>query len=349
MGGAERQLLYMLKSLANTDVDPEVLCLTKGEALESEIDRMGIRVRWIGSNPGRIVRLGRLIRELRSSGAEVIQSSHFYTNIYAGFAGRALGIPSIGAIRSDLASEIRLHGRLGKLQLKAPAFLIANTELARDRALKLGIAAERIEFVRNVVETRTRNGVPSTSDGELNLLFVGRLDRNKRPDAFVRLAAALTRKFPERALRFSLAGDGEMMPEIRAMTRDLGLPSERLELLGQRKCMDEIYRRADILVSTSVREGTSNVLLEAMAYGIPVVATAVGGTPEIISEERGILVDPDDEQSILSAAEELMNDGEKRRKLGENGKDFVSRNHSIEYLGSKLTEIYGRLCKGRES
>ena len=184
-GGAEKQLVFMLRALRNAGIETRVLCLTENESYESDIRGMGIEVEYVGNNQNRFARVLEIVRNIRKRPVDIVQSSHFYTNIYAGLAGRALRIPSIGAIRSNLASELKLHGFLGRFQLSLPHFLIANSDLGRRNAIAQGIARQRIEFVRNVVEIES-NTLKAASDEQrdLTFLFVGRL-KNQRHNAFV--------------------------------------------------------------------------------------------------------------------------------------------------------------------
>src|SRR5688572_19887114 len=105
-GGAERQLLYMLKALQREGISTRVLSLTKGEEYERRIENIGIDVEFVGSSNNQLRRLWAMIDRLRRDPVDVIQGAHFFTNIYTALAGRALGIPSVGAVRGDLTRAI---------------------------------------------------------------------------------------------------------------------------------------------------------------------------------------------------------------------------------------------------
>ncbi len=343
-GGAERQLVYMLRALKKCEINTRVLCLTKGESYEDEINALGVPIEWIGKSENRIVRLLQILTNLRRNPADVLQSSHFYTNIYVGAVGKFLKIPSIGAIRSDLFSEVKLHKFLGGWQISLPNFLIVNSMLAFRRAIETGLSSNNVEFVRNVVEAKANNTINySKTNSVIRLLFVGRLDKNKRPERFIRLAEKLIGQFPQIALQFQIAGDGVLRGELELLAQKLNLSSEKLEFLGVCSDMSDIYRKADILVSTSEREGTSNVILEAMAYGLPVIATNVGGTPDILNEKCGILVEPAGEKQLFTAAEMLILDKDLRHRMGSEGQRYVKQNHSVERLQTQLENIYQKL------
>lgn len=344
-GGAERQLLYMLRALKDSGaVSCRVLCLTNGESYEKDIKSLEVPVRWVGQSKNRGLRLLSIVKNIRKEPVDIIQSSHFYTNIYAGLAGKILGVPSIGAIRSDLHRELKKNGYLGRWQLFLPSFLITNSRLAYGRAIKKGILPEDIEFVKNVVDTEFHKPaeVPKVNS-PVRLLFVGRLDRNKRPGHFVEMAAALTEQLPEVCLQFLIAGDGELRKKLEDRARELGLSSEKMRFLGVCNNMRKIYRQAGIVISTSNREGTSNVILEAMAYGVPVIATNVGGTPEVLDESRGILIEPDNDKQLVEAAIKLILNRELRESLGSNGRRYVENNHSVKYLQNELIRIYDKI------
>lgn len=343
-GGAEKQLVYMLRTLQQTGTAARVICLTRGESYESEIRDLGVEVEWVGKRKNQAARLFDIIGNLRNAPADIIQSSHFYTNIYAGIAGKLLRIPSIGAIRSDLTYEFAAHKITGRWQLSLPRFLITNSETARQRAIKRGSAPHSVEVVRNVVEVAAC-AVSKTPHQPLKILFVGRLDKNKRADRFVRLASILTARFPKLALQFQIAGDGELKTELENQARNLNLSPDKLQFLGVCQNMGEIYRQADILISTSEREGSPNAVLEAMAYGLPVAATNVSGTAEILNDERGLLAAPEDQNQLVEHAAELILNREARRRFGQAGQRYTRQYHSLDGLRRNLSGIYERLVR----
>lgn len=348
-GGAEKQLVFMLRALKKSGIGARVLCLTKGEAYEDEIRRLGVGVEWVGETKNRAARLLKIIGKLRGTPFDIIQSSHFYTNIYAGAAGRFLKIPSVGAVRSDFFYELASHNFFGRWQISLPKILITNSVIARQRLLERGISPQRIEFVRNAVEIDDSGGAKNGFDKKpLKILFAGRLDENKRPERFVSLASSLSRKFPHRTMQFLIAGDGPLRAGLEVQARARGLLPERLKFLGVCGNMGELYNRADILVSTSEREGTPNVVLEAMAHGLAVVATKAGGTAEILDESRGILTAPGDARQLHDAVGKLVEDKNLRLRLGAEARRYAAENHSPDYLQKHLTEIYEKLITKRK-
>ncbi|MCO6509286.1 MAG: glycosyltransferase [Aridibacter famidurans] len=345
-GGAERQLLYMLRALKAEGLESRVLCLTSGEAFEADIREMGIDLEWVGESPSRVRRLLKVVKEVRKYGPDVIQSSHFYTNIYAAVAGKVTRVPSIGAIRNDLNSEIGADAVFGRWQVALPTHLVANSRAALEKVVERGISRTRIDLVENVVDLP---GSEASGDempkGKISISFVGRLAAQKRPEVFVELASRLNSKLPAMDLKFRIVGDGPLRHELEAHCADLGLSEERVRFEGETSDVSEIYSSSDILVLPSAHEGTPNVVLEAMAFGVPVVATRVGGVPELLSEDNGLLVDANDFEQLAAATEKLIVDPGLRRRVGRAGRDHVRKHHSAEDLAGKMTGIYEKLSK----
>jgi glycosyltransferase involved in cell wall biosynthesis len=342
-GGAERQLIFMLRALQLEGVKTTLLCLTMGEAFEKEVKKLGVDIVWVGSSRNRLLRLWQMIKAIRKHPVDIIQSSHFYTNIYAAVAGRILRIRNIGAIRNNLSSEIAADRIFGRWQVDLPEHLIANSELAISRAFARGLKPRKIDLLKNIVELPHATENQFVGVGIVKIIFVGRLVQQKRPEMFIKLARQLRRDLPKTDLTFQIIGDGPLRRDLEKLRENYGLSGDEIQFLGEQSEMASVYLCSDILVLTSEFEGTPNVLLEAMSFGIPVVATRVGGVPEILTEKSGILVDPADFAGLVEATTKLILNPELRRTLGISGRDYVARNHSLEYLRKRLMGIYKKL------
>ena len=340
-GGAERQLVYMLRALKSIGVSTRVLSLTKGEALESEIRSLGIDIENICERKtSRPRKLTRIVQSLRAEPADIVQGVHFYTNLYVAAAARLTGIREIGAIRSNLNFDLESNGAWGRLQLHSPRHLITNSAPSQQLAIAKGISAKRIHLLPNVVDVNGERAQPAKANGVVRILFVGRLTEEKRADRFLRVVSNVVKQSSQFEVRAAIAGDGPLRPRLEVLAQTLGLDGGRFQLLGEREDMTSVYRQFDLLMLTSDMEGTPNVLLEAMAHGLPVAATRVGGVPEIVGGDRGLLVDPGDEEGLAKAALRLVSDAALRRSLGRGGHDYVSRFHSLTGLPERLLSIY---------
>src|SRR5262245_54420855 len=129
-GGAERQLFYILRALVESGAEPSVLSLGRNEFWEARIRSLGVPTEWVGRRTSRLARLGTVIAAVRGRRPDVVQSAHFYVNLYTVLAARAAGAREVGAIRSNVLWEVADVGRLGRLSLRAPRTVAANSHAA---------------------------------------------------------------------------------------------------------------------------------------------------------------------------------------------------------------------------
>lgn len=338
-GGAERQLYHMLDQLHRSGARVTLLCLTRGEFWEKRITALGVPCIWVGEKPNRFWRLARIHREIRRLGPSIVQSQHFYTNFYAAAAARALGIPSIGAVRSDVYLEIRTNGRLlGNACLRLPHFIAANSAAAIANAGRIGIAQDKLWLVPNAVDTDRFRPSAAAPSGPFRILSIGRMDALKRFDLVLHAAAALAGKGI--AVRTVLAGDGPLRAALQRQASELGLAGA-VEFPGAVADVAPLYQQADAFVLASDQEGTPNVVLEAMASGLAVAATAVGGIPGLIADgENGILLPAGGQNELTAALETLARDGLLRERLGARARSFVEANHAPAGVARVLERLY---------
>lgn len=341
-GGAERQLFYILRALTRSGAAVRLFTLTTGEYWEDRIRALGVDVVWVGRAASKLARSAAVVREARRRPLDLIQSQHFFTNLYAVAAARATGVREIGALRSDAVAEVEANGRvLGPLSLRVPRILAANSRLAMRNAGALGVAERRLHLLPNVVDVdRFRPGNGATSTNTIRLLSAGRLVAAKRHDRFLRLLAALSSE-GHRDVRGVIVGDGPLRASLEAEAERLGLLPNIVEFRGAESAMEGVYREADALVMTSDYEGTPNVVLEAMASGLPVVAPRVGGIPDIVEDgSTGLLFDRDDERALVECVAALVGTPDLRVRLGAAARASVTASHCPERLPSLLSDLY---------
>jgi glycosyltransferase involved in cell wall biosynthesis len=345
-GGAERQLFFILRALRQNGAHPRVMCLGRNETWEAPINALDVPVTWVGQSKLRIGRLLKIVRELRKHLPAIIQSQHFYTNAYAIAAARILGLRAIGAMQNDGISEVHDSGRFGGwVNLRGPRLMTINSEAGIRYALGQGIPRQGVYPMPNVVDTEQFTPAPRSSNGSIRLLTVGRLCPQKRMDRFLSVVARLRRqKGPK--INATIAGAGPLRDALEKRAAELGI-SDAVEFAGGVSDVERLYRQADIFALTSDYEGLPNVLLEAMASGLPVVATSVGGVPPIVHDgETGFLVPPADEEAMASAILLLANKPELRRDMGRRGRAFVEHDHSLARLPVLLQGLYERANNG---
>ena len=340
-GGAERQLFYIVKTLKECGSRVRLLCLTQGEFWENTIHLLGVPITWVGKQQSRALRLIDTIKALRGDPPQVLQSQHFYTNLYAAAAAYSLGIREVGAMRSNGFSEVRANGPLiGRLSLRIPRFIAANSRAAIENANALGINTGRLHLLPNVIDTDQFKPEGPCRKDHIRLVAVGRLGQEKRIDRFLSVLARL-RQQSAVEIKGVIVGDGPLRQSLEHRAQALGLLPHVVEFRGAINEMTSIYREADILVLTSDWEGTPNVLLEAMASGLPVVATRVGGVAEVVRQgETGYLVEVDDEETMITSMLKLISDRRLREQMGRAGRDYVVSSRSLRRLPELLRNIY---------
>jgi glycosyltransferase involved in cell wall biosynthesis len=341
-GGAERQLYYMLRALQQSGARSRVLCFAKGEYWEAEILKLGVPVIHVGAS--KLGRLRQILHELRKERPDILQSAHFYTNAYAQVAARILGIQEIGAIRCDLISEVSgKHPWLRRISLSSLRVAAANSRAAIKSAEEYGMDSQCLRFLPNVVDTDYFRPSPWGERSGICVLGAGRLAEQKRFDRFLRVVARARERVSEK-VRVCIAGDGPLRAWLEATAAEVGFKPGEVQFTGQVDDMLAWYRAADVFLLTSGYEGTPNVVLEAMASGLPVVATRVGDVPEVITDGvTGYLAQADDEDGLADRLELLLRFPELRERMSRVSRAHIAANHAAQNLAGYLRSLYGGL------
>jgi glycosyltransferase involved in cell wall biosynthesis len=339
-GGAERQLFYILRALRRAGALPRLIAFTQGEFWEGPIRELGVPVVTLPDGSP-LARLHGLVRALRQDRPDVLQSQHFHANLYAVVAARVLGLREIGAIRNDAVSEVRnVGGRMGRWSLLAPRVVAANSRAAIQNAVALGAKPRRLVLLPNVLDTERFAPPPQRPPKPVRVLLVGRLHPDKRVDRFISIVAKLRErtKIPFQAI---IVGHGPDRANLEEQAACLGLSRDWMEFRGAAADVVPAYQQASVLVLTSQREGTPNVVLEAMACGLPVVATSVGGVPEIVQHgETGFLAGAEDENEMIEPLLELVQDAALRNRMGLLARAHIEEHYSMERLPAYLVNLY---------
>ena len=284
---------------------------------------------------------------------QLIHTNSYVPGNYARPAAALMRVPVIvdhwhGFTRFSRKRKIicRLLGRVTDLSLAVSQgvrdYLIepGGLDPARVRVVPNGVDLERLRQHRPRNEVRRELGLTS---GARVVGLVARLDHwGKGHREFFAALSALKERYPIEAL---IIGGGRRAEEMRQLVADLGLAG-RVHFLGQRPDIPDLLSALDIFVLPSHSEGVSLALLEAMAAGLPVIATRVGGLPEVVTDGvNGLLMPPQDPEALAQALARLLDDPALAKELGENARRHVKENFSLERLGREINEIYGELIK----
>jgi L-malate glycosyltransferase len=287
----------------------------------------------------------RLARLLRLSQIHIAHAFDFYTNLTLVPAARLARVPVV----------IGSHRQLGDLltprqfRAQAAAFrwcdaVVCNSQAAADRLTRAGISCDKIFIIGNALPAQAFAPARESLNRPLRRPRVGmvaRMNANSKNHAgFLRIATRIKRQMPD--VEFLLAGDGPLRPELEKQAQELGLGNHAV-FLGDRRDIPDILASTDVAVLTSESESLSNVILEAMATGLPVVAYRVGGNAELVNEDRGTLIPAGDEEGFASAVLQLLASPAMRLQFGQNGRKFAQENFSLERIVQRYEACYETL------
>ncbi len=344
-GGAEKQLVYMAGALRRRGVDVRCYCLTTGDFHERSLQALGITPVWIGQREAPPFRLMRLARLLREFCPDVVQAGHFFANLYAALGARACGALSVGAIRNDGAFELRENRRWGRVLLRLPDAIVANSSAGARYAETHG-RRDRVFLLPNMIDLPQFDAAESdldlgASDERPLAMGVGRLVRAKRFDLFLAALAVARKRVP--SLHGVIVGDGPERDAIQREARRLNLDETAVRFVGRRADVPALLRRAHILVSSSDHEGFPNVHLEAMAARVPIVTTPAGDAAAVIVPDvTGFVVPFRDVDGLADRMALLAASPSTRRTMGQAGRKRVEETYRGDRLAEQLLAIYAQ-------
>lgn len=348
LGGGEISLLTLIARLPRDRYRPRVVTCEGGELVE-RLRAMDVGVDILRRGPALVPRLARLIRRHESA---LVHINMF--DLRAALAARWAGVPLVGHLR--VIFPFRWPDRLF---VRLCDRVIAVSDAVRDHFCR-DAPGLRTRFTTVYNAVAAPEGPPETDlRAELNLPAgtplvgaVARIDPWKGLDVFVRAARRIHDERP--GVRFVIAGRPGEAPEevahgqaLRRLTHDLGLDAA-LCFLGYRDGAD-VIRQLDLLLVPSLlletpgglkSEGFGRVAAEALAAGVPVVASQAGGIPEILGDDAGILVPPGDPEALADAALALLRDDGRRETLARRGRERFNARFTVERHVQRITAVY---------
>jgi glycosyltransferase involved in cell wall biosynthesis len=267
-------------------------------------------------------------------------------------AGRLARVPVVTTVHGYIAvtGKSQLYRQIDLQLLRAMDRVIVVSESMRRDLGERGVANGRLQVVRNGIaidnypfarRSRTLRAESGFDDDALVIGHVGRLSPEKGQARLLRVLPRVREKVPR--ARLVIVGDGPEMESLRTLARTLGV-EEVTRFCGYRSDVPEVFANLDLLVLSSDTEGLPNVVLEAMATGVPVVATAVGGTPEVVEHGvTGLLVPAGDEAALAAAIVEAFARPGAAADRARRARAFVESQCSMEALIRATHELYRTL------
>jgi glycosyltransferase involved in cell wall biosynthesis len=347
-GGTERLVVELVKRL-RPELSMAVCCLdeegTWGEGLRQEDITVVALRRREGFRP----RLGRAIaRAAAQHGARVVHCHHYSPFVYASIA--RLWSPHLQIVFTE-------HGRLSdagpspkrrtanRVLAHAPQRVVTVSSELKDHLVAEGFPTGKVSVIYNGIDvgvlpdaaarTRARAHL-GIDDSTVVVGTVARLDPVKDLQT---LARAIATPASQRPMVLLVIGDGPERPRIEAAARDAGLGSS-IRFLGHRDDARELLAGCDLYANSSISEGISLTILEAMAAGLPVVATRVGGTPEIVDASCGRLVPSRDPATLAATLAELAGDRALRSALGRAARARVEQRFTLDRMIAEYRDAY---------
>jgi len=315
-----------------------------------ESRRRGLSVHPIPDNGGLssqvIERIVALIDEHR---IDVLHTSEFRSNVMGLLARRRRPkVRLVATVHGWIANDLkgRVYRFADKILLRWFDCAIFVSDATRSKIPRWWLPSSRTHVLRNALvmsQYADSGGArrPFAADGDIRLLSVGRLSPEKAQDLMLRVVAALLPRYPR--LRLRIAGIGPLEGELRALAQSLGIAAQ-VEFAGFVQNMRPEYDNADLVVQSSLTEGLPNVILEAAMLGVPILATDVGGTSEVVEHSRGAwLIPAGSEAALMDGMSRFLDDPKSFAAMARAARASVESRFSFSTRTASLTRIYALL------
>jgi len=357
VGGAETLVYHMVRGLDRRRFTPAVCVLGSPGPMGAEMERAGIEVVALDRfrERGRLVRLvGPLSRLLSERGVAIAHTHLYHANYYGRMAALWARTPVIVASVHNVYDRVKPHRRwINRCLGNRTDAILAGSETVRQDILRWdGVASEKVRVLPYGVDlepylapadpaaARQALGLPP---GVSVIGTVGRLEVQKAQDVLLQAFALLRRSGTDAVLL--LVGDGREEARLRGIATELEL-QDRVRFLGTRRDLPLLFAAMDVFALPSRWEGTPLALIAAMAAAIPVVATPVGGVPEVVTDGgTGRVIPVDDAAALANALQAALGDVATSRALAERGRARVVAQCSVEVMVRGLETLYLELVE----
>ncbi|MEM7082328.1 MAG: TIGR03088 family PEP-CTERM/XrtA system glycosyltransferase [Pseudomonadota bacterium] len=344
-GGMENGLVNLVNRM-DARFEHHIVSLTDVTDFAERISNSAVRVSALDKQPGKDFgvywRLFKLLRRIRPT---IVHTRNFGT-VDCGLVARLAGVRTLihsehGWDMSDLAGGnpkyIRLRRWLAPL---AVGWLAVSANIRDWLEHTVRIDARKLEHIYNGVDADTFCPESRDANTTLRVGFVGRLEEVKNPQSMVRAMKRLADRPAKRPVQLDVIGGGSQTDVMQAAI-DRGGLHEQVRLLGAQSDIPQRMRNMDVFVLPSYNEGISNTILEAMASGVPVVATRVGGNPELVVDDHcGYLYDSDSDEQMAECLRRYADDEALRRQHGAAARERVDQQFTLGAMVHRYEQFY---------
>ena len=299
-----------------------------------------------------------LARLLRSENVEIMHTFFPISDIWGGIVARLAGCPILVSGRRDMGIlRSRKHRIQYRIANRAFTQVQAVSEKVREFCIREdGLSPEKVVTIPNGVDLARIDSSPQAdrqtafdvTDGSPVVITVANLRPVKGIDTLVKAAALVCRQFPQAT--FAIIGEAHeeiFLHDLQSLASSLGI-ERRIRFMGRRTDVYSLLKASDVFCLPSRSEGMSNALLEAMACGLPCVATDVGGNPEVVVEgQTGFLVSPEDPEALAERITNLLQNPDHGKHMGQHGRQIVEAKFTLERMIEHLAHLYRALLEKR--
>lgn len=371
-GGTEKQVLNLIRRLDREKYELFIGCLgCWGDLLEEikseclDIDEYPIDHLYGYKTFQQQLKFSRSLARRR---IQIVHSYNFYSNVFCVPAARYARVPCVASIRDLGVYMTPMQCRVQNWICRLADVVLVNAEAIRRWMLDQGFPERKLRVIRNGVDfsrfqgmedrgaLRQELGIPRNAP---IVLLLSRLDSNKGVDYFIEAAPQIIKRCPD--AHFLVVGEGRLFDVNNGFQTDVALSkklqertlrlgmADRIHFTGMRSDVPDILAMSTVSVLPSFSEGISNTLLESMAAGVAVVATNVGGTPEVIRNGHdGLLIPPGDVRAIADAVSSILVNPLLATQLGVQGRKRVAKSFTYDNMVHQTQEVYTEILKSRK-
>ncbi len=351
VGGTETHILELASRLDRSRFTVTVCALKSGGTMVQELEKRGVRVLSLdgtGKLDARVI--VRLFKLLRAEQPDVVQAFLFWANVAARACGRILrAFPVISSYHDEVVREGWLVRLVDRLTLTwTDRIVCCSGAVGRSVVSRIGGKIEQCTIIPFGVDIEQFEATAAATRRELGLRdsqkVIGTVCRLVEPKKGLRFLlqamAVLARKYGQPPCQLLIVGDGPSRQELELLRDQLKL-STWVVFSGSRRDIPRVLHAVDAFVLPSLYEGFGIAILEAMAAGKPVIATAVGGIPEfVLSGETGLLVEPGNVEALADAIDQLLSHPQQAQTMGVKGRIRAGESYHISTVVRQHEQVY---------
>jgi glycosyltransferase involved in cell wall biosynthesis len=349
-GGAERLLIDLIENTDRKKYEISVLGVVSGGPLVKNLELLGVKVLIVGKKTKiGLLTIFKIYQYLKKEKPQIVHTHLFAGDTWGRISAILAGVPVIVSTEHSTNFDENIIKRLVKKNLSYfTDEIIAISETVKSHSQKYDwIKPKKIKVIYNGIDLEKFSLIdsrPGWDENEVKIGFVGRIEESKGTEYLIKAFSEINKSSLKLEIKLKIIGDGSQRKNLEAMSERLGL-KKRVEFLGTKDNQKEIYQEMDILAIPSLWEGLSITALEAMAAGVPIIASNVGGLREIVKNKKtGLLVEPRNPEALAEKIIWAAENYNLMRQMAEEAKKEVE-NFDIESKAKEYEKVYERLLE----